>query len=147
MEFFYYLEEFHLLVCQICQVGILRSRVELHLRREPHRLDKETRTRAIRWAEGLDVISGLDDIGRLTAPLDTSDAIPYLQEPKLDGIRCAFVDDCRFVGANMRRVREHLKSVHQWEEGTLGGRPRARGRAGQEEQYWRCGVLYQRFLA
>ena len=146
MEFFYHLEEFHLLICRICRVGIPRSHLDSHLKRQPHRLDQETRTKAMQWAEGLDVISGADDIGRLTAPADTSDAIPFLREPQTGGVRCTFVEDCTFVGASVFRVRRHLKCVHQWEEGTRGGRPRAGARAGQG-RYWRCGVLYQRFLA
>ncbi|KAH7248448.1 hypothetical protein B0J15DRAFT_362517, partial [Fusarium solani] len=55
--------------------------------------------------------------------------------------------DCRFVDADLRRIREHLKAEHQWDLELKGGRRSAT--TAEEERNntpWRSGALYQRLF-
>lgn len=85
---------------------------------------------------------------------DHAPPIAGLGPPSTGGIRCEFVTErstsppnCRYVGTELRRIREHLKIEHQWDLDLKGGR---RFAATAEEERsngpWRTGVYYQRLF-
>ena len=147
MEYFTYLPEFKLLACNSCKTALIFSRIEFHLRQPPHIATKVAIQAAIQWATTLDLLKDNPDLQALSYPPPYSPAIVALGPPLENGFCCTMVPDCNYIGTSLRRIREHLKSKHQWLHPTKPGR---RSKALEDpralEGPWRYPVSYQRFF-
>ncbi|KAJ3453241.1 hypothetical protein MRS44_018896 [Fusarium solani] len=148
MEYFVYLQDLRLLCCRSCEAAVTRGRICAHLRNKPHKLIKRQIDKVKQWANTLDLVDGEDEILALPSIPDDSPPIEALGNPKSGGFRCTFTADCRAIGADKRRIREHLSKTHGVDLSAKPG-PRPAGTAEEIEgsAYWRSGVLYQQLFA
>ncbi|KAF4995459.1 hypothetical protein FDECE_12796 [Fusarium decemcellulare] len=148
MEYFIYVQDLRLICCRSCKYMVTRRRITSHLRGKPHGLVKKEIESVVSWAQTLDLIDGDDDILALPPIPDDIMPIEALGKPRSGGSRCTFTVDCRFVGADSRRRREHLSKVHGVALDPKPG-PRRAGASGATTDpiYWRTGVFYQRLFA
>ncbi|KAL6407515.1 hypothetical protein AUP68_08533 [Ilyonectria robusta] len=148
MEYFSHLQELRVLSCRTCKTIVIGCRIEPHLRALPHKLGKAEIKKAQEWAAKLDIIREQDGILEIPVLPDTDAPIEALGKPKPGGFRCAATPNCRFVGSNLKRIREHLRDTHEWNQKLKGGR-RSAAQAEEEQASapWRSGVLYQQLFA
>ncbi|RMI97528.1 hypothetical protein CDV36_016208 [Fusarium kuroshium] len=148
MEYFVYMQDLRLLCCRSCKVAVTYNRIYTHLRNKPHKLIKKHINEVERWAKTLDLVHGEEEILALPLVPDDSPPIEALGQPKSGGFRCTFTQECRAVGGNLRRIREHLSKVHAVDLGAKPGpRPASATDEVQGSAYWREGVLYQQLFA
>ncbi|KAG4279191.1 hypothetical protein FPRO04_13665, partial [Fusarium proliferatum] len=157
MEYFTYESEFRLLCCRICQTMVTQKQVKLHLRSAPHSLNIQEIRLAQEWASKHDVFEGQVE-AHVNLPPRPDDAPPIaaLGPPGTGGIRCEFIPErstssrpnCPYVGAELRRIREHLRVKHDWDMELKGGR-RSAAMTDEERSNspWRTGVCYQRLFS
>ncbi|KAK1613476.1 hypothetical protein BDP81DRAFT_301367, partial [Colletotrichum phormii] len=82
------------------------------------------------WALGHIIFRNQQEVhDGLPSRPDDAPAIAALGPPGIGGFRCEFVvedstlpPDCRYVGRDRRRIREHLRVKHGWDLGLKGGR-------------------------
>ncbi|KAL6401748.1 hypothetical protein AUP68_14200 [Ilyonectria robusta] len=148
IEYFSHLQELRILSCRTYKTIVIGCRIELHLRALPHKLGKAEIKKAQEWAAKLDIIREQDGILEIPVLPDTDAPIEALGKPKPGGFRCAATPNCRFVGSNLKRIREHLRDTHEWNQKLKGGR-RSAAQAEEEQASapWRSGVLYQQLFA
>ncbi|KDN66191.1 hypothetical protein CSUB01_12380, partial [Colletotrichum sublineola] len=121
-KYFDYLPELRLLVCLHCQTCVTMPRIRHHLRQLPHCLGKSEVDKAFEWASSLDIIRGDEELRLLVKP-DRCMPIRQLGPPRANGFRCEMNASCSYIGADLRRIREHLRQCHGWEQRiTLGRR-------------------------
>jgi hypothetical protein len=152
MDQFTHLPEFRVIICKKCQYAVLPSEINAHFQKTPvHSLDHPSRQRII---QKVAFIHGLiQDETQLqqegfSFPPSTSPAIPELQEPKRDGLRCTYNtkegNQCPYVVRNTQKMREHYRIVHRWTVVKKKGKPRREDRV--KEVPWEENVYCQRFF-
>ena len=104
-----------------------------------------------RVVQAIQAIIGLKtktaDLNHLVCPPVSNPPIPTLQQPRKDGLKCQLRDEygnrCQYIACQVRKIQEHCRQVHQWENPQKKGRPEA----GREVQVpWRSGVHCQHFF-
>ncbi|RKK77507.1 hypothetical protein BFJ71_g16731 [Fusarium oxysporum] len=151
------ISQLRLLCCRICQTMVTRKQVKLHLRSAPHSLNSQEISLAQEWASKHDIFEGqLEAHANLPPRPDDAPPIAALGPPGTGGIRCEFIPErstssrpnCPYVGAELRRIREHLRVKHDWEMELKGGR-RSAAMTDEERSNspWRTGVCYQRLFS
>lgn len=111
MEPFLYDNRYPFVFCQECRWACIAKEVETHLAKNHTRIQPLTR-RAI--AQKVQSIPGLiQDQAELAAYSlpDRVTPIPYIEEPKRDGLRCR---KCRYVTRKVRVMQQHCKEQHNW---------------------------------
>ncbi|KAL6411079.1 hypothetical protein AUP68_07518 [Ilyonectria robusta] len=148
MEYFSHLQELRVLGCRTCKTIVIGCRIEPHLRALPHKLGKAEIKKAQEWAAKLDIIREQDSILEIPVLPDTDTPIEALGKPKPGGFQYAATPNCHFMGSNLKRIREHLRDTHEWNQKLKGGR-RSAAQAEEEQASapWRSGVLYQQLFA
>ena len=157
MEYFIYESELRLLCCRTCQTMVTRKQVKLHLRNAPHNLNSQEIKLAQEWASKCDIFEAQVE-AHVNLPPRPDDAPPIvaLGPPGTGGIRCEFIpeqstlsqSDCPYVGAELRRIREHLRVKHNWDMELKGGRRSAAVTDKERSNSpWRTGVYYQRLFS
>jgi RecQ family ATP-dependent DNA helicase len=147
MEYFIHLPDYRILICRSCKAAVIRCRVQPHLRDAPHKLEKSDIQQVLGWASKLDIVDKNKDIPSIPVPPEDSPPIEALGEPKTGGFRCTYTTNCLYVGTSKRRIREHLRDSHSWDQQLKGGRRSAvQSEEEQNDGPWRSGVLYQRFF-
>ena len=138
-----------IIVCSECKHGVLPGHVDAHLKdEEKHKIvieDRERIVEEIRAIEGL--ITDRAKLNRLVFPSVSPPPIPVLQEPRKDGMKCQLRDQnerpCQYISCQIRKIQEHCRVVHGWENPQKKGRPEA-GR--EVEVPWKNGVHCQHFF-
>ncbi|WKT54486.1 Helicase superfamily 1/2, ATP-binding domain [Fusarium oxysporum f. sp. vasinfectum] len=136
---------------------VTRKQVKLHLRSAPHSLNSQEISIAQEWASKHDIFEGqLEAHDNLPPRPDDAPPIAALGPPGTGGIRCEFIPErstssrpnCPYVGAELRRIREHLRVKHDWDMELKGGR-RSAAMTDEERSNspWRTGVCYQRLFS
>ncbi|KAJ9413421.1 hypothetical protein QL093DRAFT_2473593 [Fusarium oxysporum] len=113
MEYFTYESEFRLLCCRICQTMVTQKQVKLHLRSAPHSLNIQEIRLAQEWASKHDVFEGQVE-AHVNLPPRPDDAPPIAALERSTSSR----PNCPYVGAELRRIREHLRVKHDWDQGS-----------------------------
>ncbi|KAH7118029.1 hypothetical protein B0J13DRAFT_599833 [Dactylonectria estremocensis] len=151
--YFTYVPELQLLGCRVCATMVTRQRIKEHLRGSPHHLSGAEIKKVQNWASELAIISGNKEIYKLPLLPDDTPPISVLGKPNTGGFRCTFSTEnniapaCRFVGSNLKRMREHLKREHGWDPQLKPGRRAvAAFELGPSSGPWRSGVYYQRLF-
>lgn len=144
MEYFVYLPEYRLLVCRSCRAAVIGCRIQAHLKNTPHKLEKTEIQQVQRWASELDIVQGKEEIPGILIPPQDSLPIKALGQPSTGGFHCTFSEDCRYMSARIKKMREHLRESHSWDQSLRAGRRSAA--TAEPDGPWRAGVLYQRFF-
>jgi superfamily II DNA helicase RecQ len=145
MECLIYIPELRLLCCRTCQTMVTRIRILSHLRGKTHRLALPQIKEVQNWADKLDLINYEAEIPATPLHPDNSPPIQQLGPPRKEGFRCTCTAHCRFVGTQLRRIREHIRHSHAVHlDGTPG--PQPSDQRGDVSPYWRSGVFYQRLF-
>jgi hypothetical protein len=146
-----YIPNLRLLGCSTCATMITRQRIKAHLRGSPHRLKGVQMRKTLIWGSTLDIINDNVELDKLPFLPEDSLPIVILGQPHTGGFRCTLSagsgDACRFVGSGRRRIREHLREKHGWDEQVKPGR-RSTATLDLEANSspWRSGVYYQRLF-
>ncbi|KAH7147124.1 hypothetical protein B0J13DRAFT_524825 [Dactylonectria estremocensis] len=118
------------------------QRIKEHLRGSPHHLSSAEIKKVQNWASELAIISDNKEICKLPLLPNDTPPISVLGKPSTGGFR-----SCRFVGSNLKRMREHLKREHGWDPQLKPGRCAvAAFELGPSSGPWRSGVYYQRLF-
>lgn len=111
MEPFLYDDRYPFVFCQECRWACIAKEVETHLAKNHTTIQPSTR-RAI--AQRVQSIPGLiqdqAELAGYSLP-DRVTPIPYIEEPKRDGLRCR---TCRYVTRRVRVIQQHCKEQHNW---------------------------------
>ncbi|KAF4446763.1 hypothetical protein F53441_9623 [Fusarium austroafricanum] len=136
---------------------VTRKQVKLHLRSAPHSLNSQEISLAQEWASKHDIFEGqLEAHDNLPPRPDDAPPIAALGPPGTGGIRCEFIPErstssqsnCPYVGTELRRIREHLRTKHNWDmELKAGRRSAAMTDEERSNNPWRTGVCYQRLFS
>ncbi|KAM3067126.1 hypothetical protein ACMFMG_011681 [Clarireedia jacksonii] len=138
MEPFVHFPAQGVIVCSECKYAVLPSHVETHLQdKEKHRTvntDRERMVTAIQAIQGLKTT---------TAELNHLIFSPA----RTDGLKCQLHNEygnpCPYIACQARKIQEHCRQVHQWENPQRKGRPEV----GRDRQVpWRSGVHCQHFF-
>lgn len=147
MEYFDYLPGLRLLACRTCKTCVTKCRIQSHLTGVPHKETKDRIRQIQEWAGEYDIVGGIEEIKGIPVPNENDPPITSLGSPGTGGFRCEFESDCVFVGTQLRRVREHLRTQHGWVDEVKVGRKKA-GQAAEEatRSPFRANVEYQRLF-
>jgi hypothetical protein len=90
MHSFIYLPRYRIVVCKECKFGVVANAINAHLRGEKHKdVSKKERRRIVAEITQIPgVIKEESELKDLPFPPPTSEAIPELEHPQDDGIRC-----------------------------------------------------------
>ena len=136
-------------MCSECKYAVLPSHIDAHLKNEEkHRAvkaDREYIVKAIQAIRGLKTKTV--ELNHLVFPPVSNSPIATLQQPRKDGLKCQLQDEysnqCQYIAYQIRKIQEHCRQVHQWENPQKKGRPET-GRNVQVP--WRTGVHCQHFF-
>lgn len=137
------------IVCSACKHAVLPNAVDSHLGdRDTHNMPKEDREGIIQEIQAIDgLITDRAELNRLVFPPARSPPIPVLQEPRTDGKQCQFPKQdgqpCGLISCQVRKIQEHCRAVHKWENPRKKGRP---GTGRDVQVPWRSGVHCQHFF-
>lgn len=136
-------------MCSECKHAVLPSHVDAHLKdEEKHKAVKADRERVV---QAIQAIWGLKtktvELNHLVFPPVSNPPIPTLQQPRKDGLKCQLQDEygnqCQYIARQVRKIQEHCRVIHQWENPQKKGRPET----GRDVQVpWRSGVHCQHFF-
>lgn len=116
-----YIPELQLLGCRTCTTMVTRQRIKAHLRGSAHHLSSAEIKKTLAWASELSIINDNTELHGLPYLPDNTPPIAVLGEPHTGGYRCTFSTEsgntypCRFVGSDLKRIREHLREKHGWD--------------------------------
>jgi hypothetical protein len=104
-------------------VRTLQKQVKLHLRSDQHHLGIEAVKVAQEWTSKHKVFESQQEVHDNLPPRpDDAPPIAALGPPGTGAIRYEFIPeqstsrpDCRYVGTDLRRIREHLRVEHNWD--------------------------------
>jgi Orsellinic acid/F9775 biosynthesis cluster protein D len=137
-----YLAEFHVFLCLAYSIGVRRSQLISHFRRQHHftyiqlkALDSFCHS----------MVSDLDVRSVEAVPLWVEDAISGLAVFS-DGLLCQ-IDrtECQYIGRSAESMRKHCRQAHQWQRKSARGRPSTAVRAILSPPPWtsvRCQRLF-----
>ena len=116
--------------------------------KKTHNMPKGDRARSVQEVQNIQgLILERHELNRLVVPPPSNPAIPVLQEPKKDGIKCQFPDGqgspCKYISRHLQQIQEHYEKEHSWVNPQKRGRPES----GSEVQVpWKTGVHCQHFF-
>ena len=110
MHPFVHLPAFKVVACVECQYAVLPGSIDTHLReKKTHNMPKGDRVRIVQEVQNIQgLILERYELNRLVVPPPSNLAIPVLQEPKKDGIKCQFPDSqgspCKYVSRHLQQI-------------------------------------------
>jgi Orsellinic acid/F9775 biosynthesis cluster protein D len=107
-RYFLYLEDFHVIVCRICQYGIPKDGVQLHLRRH-HKNEIELSVRKELETHVRTLV--LWDVSDIQSPAEEVNAIEGLKTH--EGFICT-VQDCNKLCTTPGSMEKHCQLNHDW---------------------------------
>lgn len=140
-----YLPQFRLIICSSCGFACISDEVETHLRTRHRSIKTKERESILRQVQNIpEVIRKRSELEFFQFPPATTAAIPYLEPPLTDGMKCLL---CPYIARQIQKIQAHCRHAHGWKN------PRKRGRqvASQSSSIttsspWRTGVSCQRFF-
>ncbi|KJZ69024.1 hypothetical protein HIM_11583 [Hirsutella minnesotensis 3608] len=144
MDPFVYLPQFPFVICKSCQFACVGREVNRHLRERHPSVPASERSRIVQAVQAVPgVIQDQRGLREFQFPAPDIEAIPYIQPPKEDGLRC---NQCGFVTRAWRWMRDHCRNTHGWQNPwKRGGNVRLRAQEAREVP-WTTGVRCQRFF-
>jgi len=117
---FFFLALVAVVICRECCIGVRRAHIATHLRqRHPH-LRPFLRTIITEIQAWFSQVSTADVE---SIPTVLQSYLPYLPTYE-DGFLCQFeADVCSYICRNETKIREHLRTQHEWSEYRRRGRP------------------------
>ena len=148
MDPFVHLPQQCLVVCLKCQYAVLPKNIDTHLKDEDtHNMPRDDRQRVIEEVQKIEgLIQERSELNSISFPPASDPPIPYLQEPRADGMKCKLFTEgkpCRYIACQIQKIQEHYRDKHGWENPQKRGRPEA-GR--EVDTPWECGVQCQHFF-
>ena len=143
MDPFIYVAAYRVLVCTLCRFGCVANEAATHLRTRHRDIPNQDRRIIIGKIRQIrDIICHQADLVEFQFPEPTAEPLPFLEPPRLDGLRCFL---CPYIARHIQKIQEHCRAKHGWKN------PRKRGRAavrsnGQDGVPWATGVQCQRFF-
>lgn len=144
MDPFHFLPHYRLVVCVECRFACIANEVATHLRKRHRNISSRERQQIVSIVGQIqNVIRERAELIALQYPPPTADPIPFIDPPKLDGLRCQL---CPYIARQPQKIQAHCRNVHGWRN------PRKRGRLAvtQSLQHfdvpWTTGVHCQRFF-
>jgi Orsellinic acid/F9775 biosynthesis cluster protein D len=106
-HYLYYLPEFHVLVCRICQAAIPKGYVQRHFQKRHKDLELSLRLALNDHIKGLEIW----DTQQVIVPYDGHIVIPDLK--LYEGLGC-LVPECNFHGTTVNSLKQHARESHEW---------------------------------
>ena len=144
MEPFVYIDDYLLLVCTECQFACLGDEITTHLRTRHRDIGPEQRQQITKAVQQIpQLLHRQADLASLQYPKPEGPAIAQLATPQTDGFGC---QQCPYVARQVRRMQEHCRTTHGWQNDWVKGGDTKR-RAGFQRAFpWREGVQCQRWF-
>ncbi len=143
IEPFTYLTEYRTIVCKTCRFGCVAQEAATHLKRHHDTIDVGERNRIAQAVKAIpSVLQRQADLVDFQFPAPTSELVPFIAPPQMDGIKCK---SCPFVARQRQRIQEHCRRAHGWENPERRGRV-ARHRKQPPDVPWVTGIRCQRFF-
>jgi hypothetical protein len=138
-----FLAAYGVLVCRECRYACPTDEAATHLRARHRRLSATYRSGVVRAVQSLPArYRRQADLASFTLPAQPVPAIPQLDGPFPDGLKCRA---CPYVARQVRRIQEHCRTVHGWANPQRRGRP-VQAAGGDNTLPWHMGVWCQRFF-
>ncbi|KAK4206214.1 hypothetical protein QBC37DRAFT_445140 [Rhypophila decipiens] len=144
MEPFVYLPEYPFVICHTCRYACVANEVNTHLRKQHTEIKPSERSRIARLVEEIPgIIPNQAGLCGFSYPPATTEPIPFIAAPEIDGIRC---DECGFATRTVRGIQGHCREEHGCENDWKKGGNVAK-RARQDRALpWTTGIQCQRFF-
>lgn len=132
-----------LLICSKCEIGLIFSRLQDHLRGEKHGISNSEIKRVKEWAIGFpSLIKSEEELEGFSGyPSKETPAIEGLVVVK-DGYACNFEPSCKYTAVTEGTIRKHIQIEHQPFKG-LRKPPRGQSFI----QFYRAKANLQRFFS
>ncbi|KAM7213331.1 Protein of unknown function (DUF3505) domain containing protein, partial [Rhypophila decipiens] len=144
MEPFVKLPEYPFVICKTCRYGCVANEVAMHLRKQHHEIKPSERSRIVKLVEEIPgIIPNKAGLSRFQFPPATTEPIPFIAAPEIDGIRC---DECGFVIRTIRGIQGHCREEHGWENDWKRGGNVAKRARQERALLWTTGIHCQRFF-
>jgi hypothetical protein len=105
-EYLTYLQDYQLLICNICKHALSPTGIGRHLQRFHKIIPNPIRQSLVEYASTLI----LRDESTVRVPAEPIPAIPYLVTP-IEGFRCS---TCTWLSNTEEAVRKHYQRTHGW---------------------------------
>lgn len=139
------LSSYRILVCQVCGFASVADEAKSHLLARHRDLTSEHRQAVSERIQKIpNILRKQSDLKELQYPHPTSDPIPHLVPPQLDGLRCR---TCSRVYRHVQQMQAHCSEEHQWVNPRGKGRPNTSCAAPPDELPWIKGIPCQRFFS
>ena len=146
MNPFIHLSDYRVIVCTgpQCKYAVLPIHVDSHLSDVRHNYKKEQQEQVIKEISQIEgLIQDTRGLESFVFPKSTSPAIPKLNAPKTDRLKCQL---CEYVICHRRLIQEHCRTIHRWENERGKGRPSYKKRQTTPEWPWISRVYCQQFF-
>ena len=141
MEPFTFLPAYNIAVC--CGQGRVADEAAKHLRQK-HKISKQRQEEIVRNIYDIPgIIRTQAELRQFRLPQAAIDAIPELEAPKRDGMKC---HQCPHVARQVQKIQEHCRQVHGWRNDRRSGRPTKQQQRVGHQVPWTVGVCCQRFF-
>ena len=143
MEPFIYNSQYPFVFCQECKYACIAKEVSTHLASAHATIQPATRKAIAQEVQRIPhLIESQAQLAEYQLP-DRAPPIPYIQEPKSDGLRCR---TCPYVAREVRVMQRHCKEHHGWvNDWARGGNIKARLQEPRQLP-WSSGVWCQRLF-
>ncbi|KAM7188699.1 Protein of unknown function (DUF3505) domain containing protein [Rhypophila sp. PSN 637] len=144
MEPFVHLPEYPFVICQTCGYACVANEVATHLGKQHHEIEPKERSRIAKLVEEIPgIIPNQAGLCGFRFPPATTEPIPFIAAPEIDGIRC---NECGFVIRTTQGIQKHCRREHGWKnDWSRGGNVTKRARQ-LRALPWTTGVHCQRFF-
>ncbi|KAJ0125579.1 Gag polyprotein [Fusarium oxysporum f. sp. albedinis] len=143
MEPFVYLSKYRIAICKTCRFACVANEVTTHLRVRHPSIPPTERRQVVANIQALPrIIRNQAEICGLHYPPPNTEPIPHLVVPYTDGLRCR---KCCYIARQVRKIQEHCRTEHNWQNPSSKGRPR-NGVDNVAELPWIQGVYCQQFF-
>ncbi|KAK4209416.1 hypothetical protein QBC37DRAFT_294646 [Rhypophila decipiens] len=107
MEPFVHLPEYPFVICQTCGYACIANEVATHLGKQHHEIEPNERSRIAKLVEKIPgIIPNQAGLCGFRFPPATTEPIPFIAAPEIDGIRC---NECGFVIRTTQGIQKHCR--------------------------------------
>jgi len=142
---FVYDKTYPFVFCSVCESGIIVPSASTHLRTMHKELVPAQQRNKATYTVGLlpNMIQKEQELDDYQGPVSVRKAIPYLGEPRTDGLKCAV---CSHMCRNARNMQQHCRREHGLVSERGVGAPSRAARKLRFRVPWREGVKCQRLF-
>jgi hypothetical protein len=139
--------QYHVVICNKCQIAVIPAQVEEHLRKQHSRLSRQERCDIAKRYHCLSDVALVESEVKYPKPGQPPlDTLPIY----FDGLKCIGVDAqgqrCQYICRTPCGIQKHCKEEHNWEnKQKRGGDVRAK-QTHSPNKFWECNQACQRFF-